>query len=158
MKQKGDMSVEEALKKEPGILAQRALTFTKVMRDIVASAKNNPDFGPHSWDPLAEVVDTKNYARIGIWKEYVKGWDEYTKLLCDWARLSKWEPRVRRVSEQPGYVFQELIEFGEYEEHGMKDEIFSLTVFEFNDENKIVHMDVYMQREQVPVPKGTWEV
>jgi hypothetical protein len=158
MKRKADMTVEEALAKEEGALSQRALKFTMLMRDIVASAKNNPAFGPHSWEPLAEVVDTDNYDRIGIWKEHVKSWSEYTKLLCDWARLSDWEPRVRRISEQAGYVFQELTEFGEYKQQNMKDEIFSLTVFEFNEQNKIVHMDVYMQREQVTVPKGTWEV
>jgi len=157
MKRKASMTLEEALDRETGSLAQQVLNYTKVMKDILDSAKDNPDFSADDWAPLAEMVDTENFERVGIWKEVVN-WQQYVKLLTDWAALSHWEVRVRRITEQTGYAMLELHEFGEYKQHeGMKDEIFSLSVYEFNEDNKLVHLDIYMQREQVKVPEGTWE-
>jgi hypothetical protein len=156
MKSKANMTLEEAIAQEKGQLSQIVLKFTKVMKDILDSAKNNPKFSVASWAPLTQMVDTKTFERVGIFKEVVN-WQEYADLLTSWATRSSWEFRIRRISEQPGCVFLELEEFSHYKESS--DAIYSLSVYEFGDGTKLRHLDVYMQRTQgQKFDSETWNV
>ena len=152
---KGDRSLEEAIAQEKGPLSQLVLKYTHVMKQLLDSAKNNPDFTAESWAPLAELVDVENFERVGTFKEVVN-WKEYAQLLTQWARAAEWYPRVRRITERPGLVFLELAE--DYDHSGMKESIFSTSVYEFNENNKLRHLDIYMQREQIPFAQGSWDV
>ena len=156
MKVKAHMTLEEAMAKEKGTLSQLVLKYTSVMKQLLDQAKDNPGFTTKSWAPLAEMVDVDNFERIGTWKEVVN-WQQYEKLLTQWAVISDWSVRVRRITEQPGYVFMELAEFGSYKGTVPDDSIYSLSVYEFNEKNKLRHLDVYMQRENVPIAPGSWE-
>lgn len=156
MKSKADMTLEEATAQEQGKLSQVVLEFTRVMKDILGSAKNNPNFSVASWAPLARMVDTKNFERVGIFKEVVN-WQEYAELLTRWATKSRWDFRIRRITEQPGCVFLELEEFSNYKDSS--DAIYSLSVYEFDDGSKLRHLDVYMQRTQgQKFDSETWNV
>jgi hypothetical protein len=100
-------------------------------------------------------VDVENFERVGPFKEVVN-WDEYAQLLTNWASKSGWDARVRRITEHGNLVFLELTEYSTHAD--IDDSIYSLSVYEFNEDNKICHLDIYMQREQIPLPAGTWEV
>jgi hypothetical protein len=82
-------------------------------------------------------------------------WQDYTRLLTDWALRSEWYPRVRRITEHDGVVFLELSELGKYAQ--MTDSIYSISVYEYNTHKKLHRLDIYMQRENVPLPSGTWQ-
>ena len=74
------------------------------------------------------------------------------------AVISDWNVRLRRITEEPGYVFMELTEFGSYKGLVPDDSIYSLSVYEFNEKSKLRHLDVYMQRENVPIAPGSWDL
>jgi hypothetical protein len=52
----------------------------------------------------------------------------------------------------------ELTEFGSYKGLVPDDSIYSLSVYEFNEKSKLRHLDVYMQRENVPIAPGSWDL
>jgi hypothetical protein len=151
---KENLTLEEALAQEKGELSQLVLTYSDVMKRILDSAKGNPSFSVASWAPLAELVDVEKFERVGPFKEVVN-WQEYAELLTNWSIRSGWDVRVRRITEHDNVVFLELAEFSTHAD--VDDSIYSLSVYEL-DNKKIRHLDVYMQRENVPLPAGTWEV
>src|SRR4051794_8513635 len=120
MKQKANLTLDQAVAQERNPLSKIVLQWDVITRDIVSSAKNNPGFGSKDWDPLAEIVDRKNFQRVGASMEIVPTWDDYCNLLSPWAKKCSWDITVRRLTEQPGVVFQELIEFGQYVDSGHK--------------------------------------
>lgn len=75
----------------------------------------------------------------------VMDWTQYTGFLTQWAKASLgFDTVLRRISELPGLVYLEL-----EERHTRPDgiaSVHSLTVFEFNDDGKICHLDVYLQQ------------
>jgi hypothetical protein len=158
MKPKANLTLDQAVAQEKSPLSKIVLQWDVLTRDIVNSAKTRQNFGTRDWDPLAEIVDVKNFKRVGASMEIVPNWNDYCDLLSPWARKCSWDITVRRLTEQPGVVFQELIEFGTYVDSGHKHICHSLSVFEFNDQNKICHLDVYLQREDTPLPPGVWDV
>jgi hypothetical protein len=84
------------------------------------------------------------FERIGTRRE-VQNWREYTQLLTQWAgAIERFETTVQRVSELPGLVY-----FAAEERHLRGDEITvvnSLSVFEFDANNKIRRLSVYLQQ------------
>lgn len=156
MKLKTSLSLDEAIAAETGELSRIVLEYSKVMKEILDGAKHDPNFSARDWAPLAALVDTANFERIGTFKEIVN-WEEYVELLTKWAVRSSWDVKVRRITEQPGCVFLELAEFSSYQ--GSSDAIYSLSVYEFGEGRKLRHLDVYMQRAQGKKFDGeTWNV
>lgn len=66
-------------------------------------------------------------------------------MMTEWAAATdRFETTVRRVSELPDLVYFEI-----EERHFRGDTahvVNSLTVFEFNEDGKIRHLDVYLQQ------------
>jgi hypothetical protein len=152
---KVEITLEEAIQREDRLLSRRVLEYSRVMKKILDSAKDDPQFSVERWGPLAALVDVDNFERVGPFKEVVN-WKEYVELLTNWAIRSGWDVRVRRITEHGNLVYLELAEFSTHAD--VDDSIFSLSVYEFNDDNKISYLDIYMQREQRPLPSGTWNV
>lgn len=122
------------------------LDYSLIVKQVVDGARR-PDFSTHSWAPLAELVDTTSFQRVGNFKE-VMTWDEYVEFLSQWARTAQWECSFKRITEQGDRVFLELEErsvVGEF-----RNVVNSLSVYEFNSANKIKHIDVYLQMELPP--------
>ena len=84
------------------------------------------------------------FERVGTFLE-VQNWRQYTEMLTQWASATAtFETTVRRVSELPGIVYYEV-----EERHFRGDDVNvvnSMTVFEFNEDGKICHLDVYLQQ------------
>jgi hypothetical protein len=126
-----------------GPLSRKVLEFEAVMKRLVKAAKD-PAFTVAEWAPLAAYAATGEFERVGTWLE-VMNWEQYTAFLTQWATASLgFDTVLRRISELPGLVYLEL-----EERHTRPDGVSvvnSLSVYEFNDDRKIRHLDVYLQQ------------
>jgi hypothetical protein len=113
---------------------------------LVDEAKK-PGFSVDSWSPLAKLVATDEFERVGAFKE-VMDWSTYVDFLTNWATSAEWECSLQRVTETPGVVFLELEERSRIGEFA--NVVNSLSVYEFTDAGKIRHIDLYLQMELPP--------
>ena len=128
--------------------ARVVLEYSLLMKRLVGEAKQS-GFSRDSWSPVAELVATDQFRRVGNFKE-VMDWPAYITFLTDWARSSEWDCSFRRVSEVGDVVFLELEErskVGDYQ-----NVVNSVSVYAFNPDDKIRHIDVYLQME-MPSPE-----
>jgi hypothetical protein len=124
-----------------GPLTRAVLAFEEAIKRGVSSAKRQPD-----WTELADLVALDEFERIGAWLE-VMNWKQYVEMLTRWASATDgFETSLRRVSELPGRVYFEIEE--RHFRGDSADVVNSLTVFEFNPDGKIRHLDVYLQRRR----------
>jgi len=124
-------------------LAQRVLDFEATVKRLVKAAKD-PGFTAAGWAPLAEFVAVREFERVGTWME-VMNWQQYTEFMTQWASSSMgFDTVLRRISELPGLVYLELEE--RHTRPGGVAVVNSLSVYEFNADGKIKHLDVYLQQ------------
>jgi hypothetical protein len=123
----------------PGPLTRTVLDFVDAMRLLVPTAQ-----APADWEPLMEFVAVDEFERVGTFLE-VQDWRQYTEMLTTWALATdSFETPVRRVSELDDLVYYEV-----EERHYRGDDVHvvnSMTVFAFDDDGKIRHLDVYLQQ------------
>ncbi len=113
------------------------------MKALVDAAKE-PGFSVDSWGPLAELIATDDFVRIGPFKE-VMNWVEYTEFLTNWAKSSDWDCSFKRVTEAGDVAFLELEErsrIGDF-----SSVVNTASVYEFNADNRITYIAVYLQME-----------
>ena len=89
-------------------LSRKILDYSALMKRMVDEAKQ-PGFSAESWGPLADLIDTENFVRVGNFKE-VMNWQEYVAFLTGWASSSEWDCSFKRVTESGNTVFLELEE------------------------------------------------
>jgi hypothetical protein len=121
--------------------AETVLRYAKTTGDLVAKAKE-PGFTAGDWAPLAELVDTENFLRVGAFKEEMD-WQTYADFLTGWATTSDWECTFKRITDHDGLVFLELEErsvVGEF-----RSVVNSLSVYEFGADDRIRRLDLYLQ-------------
>jgi crotonobetainyl-CoA:carnitine CoA-transferase CaiB-like acyl-CoA transferase len=125
----------------PGPLSTKVLDYGNLVKKLVARAKE-PGYRREVWAPLTEMIAVDRFERIGIYREKMN-WDEYLDFMVPWATSKDFDISVRRITEAGNLVFFEI------EEHHVKDGavtiVNSMNVYEFNDEGKICHLDVYLQ-------------
>jgi len=126
-------------------LARKVMDYSLTMKKLVDAAKQ-PGFSIESWEPLARFVDTRRFERIGNFKE-VMSWPEYVRFLTGWATTSEWECSFRRVTDGDKIVLLELEERSS--SGGASNVVNSVSVYEFDDDSRIVHLDIYLQ---MPLP------
>ena len=99
---------------------------------------------PAEWAPLAEFVAVDEFVRIGTFLE-VQNWQQYTEMITRWASVTeRFETTVRRISELGRLVYYEIEE--RHFRAGTVHVVNSMTVFEFNSDGKISHLDVFLQQ------------
>jgi hypothetical protein len=122
-----------------GPLTQRVLEYDRVLQRLVAEVGDLID-----WAPLTEFVAVQDFERVGTFLE-VQDWDEYTEMLTRWASATEsFETTVRRISETGALVYYEI-----EERHFRGDKvnvINSMTVFEFDANDRIRRLNVYLQQ------------
>lgn len=122
-------------------LSRKVLDYSQITGRLVGEAKKT-GFTVDSWAPLAELIDTENFVRVGNFKE-VMNWHEYVTFLTNWASNSEWECSFKRITESGNVVFLELEErstIGPF-----SNSVNSMSVYEFNKAGRITHVDVYLQ-------------
>ena len=109
------------------------------MQRLVAEVRD-----PADWAPLTEFVAVEDFERVGTFLE-VQNWDQYIEMLTRWASATEsFETTVRRMSETGALVYYEI-----EERHFRGDNvnvINSMTVFEFDANDKIRRLNVYLQQ------------
>lgn len=136
-----------------GRYAKLVLAYNDVFKRLVDAAKN-PDAKLEDWAPLADFVAVDEFERIGSFKEVVN-WDQYVGMVHKWATGSHWESTFKKITEAGRRVFLELEE--RVESGAGRDVINSLTVWEFNEAGKLVHLDIYLQQAPQPAWASGWE-
>lgn len=139
-------TIEDVIDETTG-RSRAVLEYSRTMKTLVTRAKE-PDFTVESWAPLAELIDTENFVRIGPFKE-VMNWAEYAEFLTNWARSSSWDCSYQRLTEAAELVLLELEEFSEIGD--FRSVVNTASVYEFSTENKIRYIAVYLQM-QLPDP------
>lgn len=123
--------------------SRAVLEYSQTTKRLVDAAKN-PGFTSTDWAPLAELIDVDEFVRVGPFKE-VMDWAQYADFLTSWAKSSEWDCTFQRITETPDVVFLEL------EEHSrigdFNNAVNSVSVYEFNADNKIRRIAVYLQME-----------
>jgi hypothetical protein len=120
-------------------LTQRVLAYTQTMEQIVPTVADRAD-----WAPLASFVAVDDFERIGTFLE-VHDWPQYVAMLNQWASaVDRFETTVLRITETGQLVFYEI------EERHFRDDkvnvVNSMTVFEFDADDKIRRLTVYLQQ------------
>jgi hypothetical protein len=122
-----------------GPLTRKVLEYEHAMKRLVPTIE-----APADWAPLAEFVAVDTFERVGTFLE-VQNWQQYTEMLTHWASATEtFETTVRRISELPGLVYFEIEE--RHFRGGDVHVVNSMTVFEFDEDGKIRHLDVYLQQ------------
>jgi hypothetical protein len=124
-----------------GGLARKALDYTLAMKRLVEEAKQ-PGFSLRNADILAGLVDTARFERVGNFKE-VMDWRGYVDFLVRWAPSAEWDCTFRRVTEAGGLAILELEE--RTTTGPVSSTVNSVSVYEFDNAGKIVHIDIYLQ-------------
>ena len=122
-----------------GPLTRKVLDYEQAIKSVVHADKT-----PADWAPLAELVATDEFERVGTFLE-VQDWQQYTEMLTRWAAATAgFETTQRRIFELASHVYYEI-----EERHFRGDDVTvvnSMTVFEFDEAGKIRHLDVYLQQ------------
>jgi hypothetical protein len=125
----------------PGPLTERVLEFDRVMRELVPGVRT-----PADWEPLTRFIAVEGFERVGAFLE-VQDWGEYTEMLTGWATsIDTFETSVRRVAEILNLVYYEIEE--RHHRAGKVGVVNTLTVFEFDDDGLVRHLDVFLQQRR----------
>lgn len=132
---------------EFGPLTKVALAFAEKIESLTTGA----GVTAADWEPLSDYIAVDEFERVGAYME-VLSWPEYVRFLTAWAGGVRFETTVFRISEIGNVVMQEI------EERHYKGEDFIrknvIAVYEFDDANKIRHLDIYEQARDT----GRWIV
>jgi hypothetical protein len=135
------MSDNETSIRAAGPLSEKVLEYSDIIKKLVSRAKE-PGYSREDWAPLSEMIAVKDFERVGIYREKMT-WEDYLDFMVPWATWKDFDTRLRRITEVGNLVFFEV------EEHHIKDGnvtvVNSMNVYEFDNEGKIRHLDVYLQ-------------
>lgn len=97
------------------------------------------------FDPIAELIATDEFNRTGVFKDEAD-WPLCLEKYVQFGGTSLWSGKLRFINVVDNIVFQELEETIT-RPHG-ENVIYTMSVFEFNDEDKVKALRVYMQQAQ----------
>ena len=98
---------------------------------------------PSDWDPLTDYIDPDKFKRVGAYLEELD-WEAYKNFLTGWtAGGTKFEFTEFQISEVGNSVFQEIEERHWHGDQFIRKNV--IAVFKFNDDAKLVHLDIYEQ-------------
>lgn len=122
-------------------LSRKAIDYGLFQKRLFDRAKG-PDYSPNEWEGLKDFV-SDDFQRIGNFKE-VMTIDTMIAFLSTWCVDSHWEGSFKRVTEYDNVVFLELEE--RVVHNGDQVVVNSVSVFEYNTEGKLRHLDIYLQQ------------
>jgi len=123
--------------------SRKVLQYSEEFLRLINKIKQ-PGFSAADWAPLEELVDTKNFRRLGVFLTTtveVSNWQQYKQLITQYGGMTSWEGTLRRITETPGLVFLELEERNTRD--GITDIANTVTIYEFNQAGKLLKLDVY---------------
>ncbi len=123
-----------------GPLTRNVLRYDQTIRRLVGAG------GTVDWTSLAAFVAVDDFKRVGTFLEE-QDWNEYTTMLSAWASaVESFDTTVRRISEVDSLVYYEI---EERHRHGRDVNVInSMTVFAFDEDEKINRLHVYLQQDR----------
>jgi hypothetical protein len=131
--------------KVTGALSRKVLQYGDVIERTVKAAKEPGFTAETGWAELEALMDTAKFRRVGNDKVDM-GWDIYRGLLTMWAITTDFWSEFHRISEAGNCVFLELTEHNT-PRGGAESVVNSLSLYEFDDAGKLVHLDIYLQHD-----------
>ena len=128
--------------------AQRLIKIVRDWADIyegICITSQERAITPADFDPIADLIATDVFTRIGVFKDEAD-WPLCLEKYVQFAGTSLWKGKLRFINAVGNIVFQELEETVT-RPHG-ENVIYTMSVFEFNDEDKVTALRVYMQQVQ----------
>lgn len=117
--------------------AQRALAYGDKMAAIVNGATDE------TWDALLPMIDAARFVRRGNERTEMD-WPAYRAMLEQWQEHSgKYEKSLHRASEVGNVVYLDLDERATAKD-GSVGALRSISIYEFDDADRIVAVDVIM--------------
>lgn len=123
-------------------LSKLVLDYSDMHELIVQQAKS-PSFNKSTWRKLESFVDTGKFERVGTFKEIIN-WEQYLQMLSEYASACTWEGTFKSITEVGNLVFMRLEERVGHAD-GRRDIVNTLSVFQFNENRKLVHLEIYIQ-------------
>jgi len=118
--------------------AQKAMAYGDKMAAIV---NRTTDEG---WDALLPMIDAKRFVRRGNERDQEMDWPTYRAMLEQWAEHSgRYEKKLHRATEAGNVVYLDLDERAVAKD-GSASTLRSISIYEFDDADRIVAVDVCM--------------
>ena len=123
-----------------GPLLVRVIDYQDTVKRMVRIAVT-----PEDWvEPLSEFIAVDDFGRTGPFLD-VQDFRQYTEMVNGWARGTQdFDTTVRRITEVPQRVYFEVEE--RHQKGSATLTVNSMNVFEFDDDGKIRHLDVFLQQ------------
>jgi hypothetical protein len=131
---------------EIGPLRKIVIAFNEAQAKVLAAGVSSPS----DWAPMAKFLAVDQFKRVGAYLEEFD-YTAYCEFMTNWAAGgTRFEMTEFYITEVGNAVFQEI------EERHYRGDTFIrknvIAVYRFNEENKIVHLDIYEQAKD----SGQW--
>ena len=123
-------------------LSRKVIEYSEAFQQVIGEIKAG---GSVDWTVFDPIVDTANYERVGTFltpQSEVIGWTTYKDTITAYGGATDWEGTLRHITEQGNRVILELEERNT--RGGETDVSNTVTVYEFSDAGKLIHLDVYV--------------
>jgi len=143
-------SIDSAAERYSG-LSRKAIDYGRFQKRLMDRAvQKAPDYSPDEWLGLKDLI-TDDFERVGNFKEVMTA-DQMIAFLQTWSPTAAWEGSFKRVSEVDNVVVLELEE--RVNHSGTWNAVNSVSIYEFAENGKLAHLDVYLQAVPHDVEKG----
>lgn len=132
-------------------LSRKAIEYGLFQKRIMDRARGKDNgYSPDEWLGLKDFV-SDDFERIGTFKE-VMTFEDMIRFLQKWSPSMDWEGSFKRVSEYDNVVVLELEE--RVKTDGDWGAVNTVSIYEFNADGKLRHLDVYIQSPPGAVEKS----
>lgn len=125
-------------------LTRKVIEYSEAFARVVQKAKDGP-LVDADWETIERLVDVNRFERMGAFlgpDAEIITWPKYKFYVSQYAANSTWEGTLRHVTGQPGRVILELEERNGRD--GVVDVSNTVTIYEFDEADKLRHLDVYV--------------
>lgn len=124
-------------------LTRKVMDYGEQFEKLVARAKQG--LTEADWAEIEQLVDVANFERVGVFltdKVETIDWATYKSYITQYAGYTDWDGKLRRITEGPAVVIQELEERNT--RAGVTDIANTVMIYAFNAAGLIDHLDVYV--------------
>ena len=124
-------------------LTRKVMEYSEQFSAIVEKAKAG--LKDADWAGIETLVDVANFRRVGQFltaEVETIDWTTYKGYITQYAGYTAWEGTLRRITEGPNVVIQELEERNTRD--GVTDIANTVMIYAFNAAGKLSHLDVYV--------------
>lgn len=125
-------------------LSRKVLQYSENFKRIADKIRQGT-ISDADWAPMDALVDTQNFRRQGVFLTdtvETSTWQQYQGIINQYGGITVWEGTLRRITEVPELVFLELEERNTRD--GVTDVSNTVTIYKFNDVDKLIKLDVYV--------------